>query len=212
MRPGVRGGSGSTRRAAVVSDLIAVVALSALYTQWGTASMDVVLAIGAVVLGLTACAFGLARAWDPMVFGHGSAEFTRLMRGFPSAAVAAVVSLASQLPEGRLRVFGVLPIAGALAAKRPARRWWKELHRRRRGGGHGAGATVGTEDAVAALVAQTQRAPHEGWMVVAACTPAGCARTVVTSSPACQLWGISTVASLARTLQFDTISVTRSSA
>jgi hypothetical protein len=91
----------SYRRAAIVLDMIAVAVSSALYSQWGTADDQVVLAMGATVLVLTAGALCVARAWDPRVLGHGSAEFSRLLRGFLGAAVVvALVSLASQLPAG----------------------------------------------------------------------------------------------------------------
>src|SRR5688500_17845328 len=57
----------SYRRAAIVLDMIAVAVSSALYSQWGTADNQVVLAMGAAVLVLTACSLGVARAWDPLV-------------------------------------------------------------------------------------------------------------------------------------------------
>jgi exopolysaccharide biosynthesis polyprenyl glycosylphosphotransferase len=200
------------RRAAVASDLAAVLVSAALYTQWGSASVQVVLAIGGVVLLLTACSLGLARAWDQLVFGHGSTEFTRLLRGFLSAAViVALVSLVLQLPEGRPWVFGVLPIAGALAtAGRLALR--HELHRRRRAGQAMASVlAVGSEEAVAGLVAQTQRAPHEGWMVVAACTPTGLGENGGHHIAGVPVVGdLDAVSSLARTQRFNTISVTQS--
>jgi exopolysaccharide biosynthesis polyprenyl glycosylphosphotransferase len=199
------------RGAAVVSDLVAVLASSALYAQWGSASMSIVVAIGGVVLLLTACALGLARAWDPLVFGHGSTEFTRLLRGFLSAAVVvALVSLAFQLPQGRPWVFGVLPIAGALAAAgRLALR--QELHRRRRAGqAMSSVLAVGNEEAVAALVGQTQRVPHEGWMVVAACTPTGLGENGGRHVAGVPVVGdLDSVSTLALTQRFNTISVTQ---
>ncbi|OLT02910.1 hypothetical protein BJF90_28600 [Pseudonocardia sp. CNS-004] len=177
----------SYRRAAIVLDMIAVAVSSALYSLWGTADDQVVLAMGATVLVMTACALGVARAWDPVVLGHGSAEFSRLLRGFLGAAVVvALVSLASQLPAGRPWVFGVLPIAGALATfGRLGLRW--ELHRRRRAGAAMVQVlAVGTEDAVAALVAQTRRAPYEGWTITGACTPTGAEKAAVRSWPMCR--------------------------
>src|ERR671910_350678 len=78
---------GCYQRAAIGLDLFAVVVSSALYTQWGTADNLSVLIIGSSVLVLTVCALAVARAWDPLVFGHGSAEFTRLLRGFLGAVV-----------------------------------------------------------------------------------------------------------------------------
>lgn len=199
------------RRAAIVLDLLAVVVSSALYAQWGSATIPVVLGLGAVVLVLSACALGVARAWDPLVFGHGSAEFTRLLRGFLGAAVVvALVSLASQLTAGRPWVFGVLPIAGALAtAGRLGLRW--HLHRLRRAGKAMARVlAVGTEESVAALVAQTRRAPHEGWKVVAACTPTGRGEGGGPELAGVPVVGdLDAVAGLTRNWEFDAVSVAR---
>jgi exopolysaccharide biosynthesis polyprenyl glycosylphosphotransferase len=197
------------RRAAIVSDLLAVVVSAALYAQWGSATLPVVLAMGAVVLVLSVCALGVARAWDPLVLGHGSAEFSRLLRGFLGAAVVvALVSLASQLPAGRPWVFGVLPIAGALAtAGRIVLRW--NLHRLRRAGRAMASVlAVGTEESVAALVTQTRRAPHGGWKIVAACTPTGRGEgggPDVTGVPV--VGDLDAVAGLTRIREFDAVSV-----
>jgi exopolysaccharide biosynthesis polyprenyl glycosylphosphotransferase len=197
------------RRAAIVVDLLAVVVSAALYAQWGSATIPVVLGLGAVVLVLSACALGVARAWDPLVFGHGSAEFSRLLRGFLGAAiVVALVSLASQLPAGRPWVFGVLPIAGAIAtAGRLGLRW--ELHRRRRAGMALARVlAVGTEEAVAALVAQTRRAPHHGWRITAACTPTGRGEDGGPELAGVPVVGdLDAVAGLTRSLEFEAVSV-----
>jgi exopolysaccharide biosynthesis polyprenyl glycosylphosphotransferase len=199
------------RRAAIIADLAAVVVSSASYTQWGSADDVVVLLIGSCVLLLTVAALAVAGAWDPLVFGHGSAEFTRLLRGFLGAAVVvALVSLGSQLPEGRPWVFGVLPIAGALAALgRIGLR--QALHRRRRTGqAMACMLAVGTEESVAALIAQTRRAPYEGWTVAAACTPTGSG-----SNRSRQIAGVpvigdlDAVSSIARGGGFDAVSITR---
>jgi exopolysaccharide biosynthesis polyprenyl glycosylphosphotransferase len=199
----------SYRRAAIVSDLVAMVISSALYSQWGTAEYQVVLAIGVIAFVLVAYALGLARAWDPLVLGHGSTEFTRLLRGYIGAAVVvALVSLGFELPEGRPWVFGVLPVAGVLAALgRLGLRW--ELHRRRRAG---AAMTrvlaAGTEEAVAALVVQTRRAPHEGWTITAACTPTGrgdCGGPYVAGVPV--VGDLDAVASRAHDGPFDAVSI-----
>ncbi|WP_345602719.1 sugar transferase [Pseudonocardia adelaidensis] len=186
-----------------------MVVSAVLYSQWGTAPPVVVLAIGALVFVLTVAALGVARAWDPLVLGHGSAEFSRLLRGFVGAAVVvALVSLASQLPAGRPWVFGVLPIAGALAtAGRLGLRW--ELHRRRREGAAMASLlAVGTEAAVETLVAQTRRAPHEGWVVAAACTPTGRGPDggwLLAGVPV--IGDLDAVAALTRSGRFDAVSV-----
>jgi exopolysaccharide biosynthesis polyprenyl glycosylphosphotransferase len=199
------------RRAAIASDLSAVIVSSALYTQWGSADNRMVLLIGSCVLALTACALAVARAWDPLVFGHGSAEFTRLLRGFLGAAVVvALVSLGSQLPEGRPWVFGVLPVAGALAAlgRITLRR---QLHRRRRTGQAMAGMlAVGTEESVAALITQTRRAPYEGWAVAAACTPTGYGTARSRQIAGVPVIGdLDAVSSIARGGGFDAVSITR---
>jgi exopolysaccharide biosynthesis polyprenyl glycosylphosphotransferase len=199
------------RRAAVLSDLSAVVVSSALYTQWGSADNYMVVLIGSCVFMLTVGALAVAGAWDPLVFGHGSTEFTRLLHGFLGAAVVvALVSLGSQLPAGRPWVFGVLPIAGALAALgRIGLR--RELHRRRRAGQAMARMlAVGTEESVAALIAQTRRAPYEGWTVAAACTPTGSGASGSRQIAGVPVIGdLDAVSSTARGGGFDAVSITQ---
>jgi exopolysaccharide biosynthesis polyprenyl glycosylphosphotransferase len=77
------------------------------------------------------------------------------------------------MPAGRPWVFGVLPVAGVLAAAgRLALRW--SLHRRRlAGGAMETMLAVGTEEAIASLVARVRCAPQHGWIITAACTPSG---------------------------------------
>jgi exopolysaccharide biosynthesis polyprenyl glycosylphosphotransferase len=123
---------------------------------------------------LTASALGLARAWDPTILGQGSHEFNRLLRAHAGlAAVAGLIGFALKLPPVRPYIFGVIPVAFILAAS--ARLVMRRVLHWRRGNGacmHEV-LVVGNEDAVAALIARTRRAPHNGWTVTAACTPSG---------------------------------------
>jgi exopolysaccharide biosynthesis polyprenyl glycosylphosphotransferase len=105
-------------------------------------------------------------------------------------------------------VFGVLPIAGAFATVgRLGLRW--ELHRRRRSGAAMSSVlAVGSEPAVEALVAQTRRAPHEGWVVTAACTPTGRAADggeLLAGVPV--VGDLDAIAGLTRSGRFDAVSV-----
>ncbi len=161
---------------AAIADLMAMAASLGLHKWWG-AELGYDhgrIAFGLAVLSLTALALCLARTWDPSVQGQGSEEFSRLMRALAALAiVVGLVGLALKLPGVRPYVFGVIPVAFVLAAvSRLVLR--KVLHRRRRHGGcmHEVLA-VGTEEAVAKLIARTRRASHNGWAVTGACTPSG---------------------------------------
>lgn len=190
-------------------DLAAVTASTALYGLWGTALVGTVAVLGAAVVALTAVCLLVGRAWDPTALGQGSIEFTRLLRAMLAAAVTVgLVSLAVDLPAGRPWVFGVLPIAGVLAAcGRLALR--RSLHRRRLTGGAMAKVlAVGTEESVASLVARTRRAPRHGWMITAACTPTGTGPDGAAEIDGVPVIGdLDTVARLAINGGFDTISI-----
>ena len=130
--------------------------------------------IGLVVLLLTAMTLRLNRVWDQRVLGQGSEEFTRLIRGFVSAAVVvALIGLALEVRAVRPWVFGLLPLAGLLSLiGRFAMRKW--LHRQR---GHGRFVhpmlAVGTVESVRDMIGRTRRDPQTGWIVRGACTPTG---------------------------------------
>ncbi|MGH3976492.1 MAG: sugar transferase [Pseudonocardiaceae bacterium] len=158
-----------------VADLAAMAGSLGLHKWWGQSpGYDLRFALGLFLMALTAAALGPTRAWEPSILGQGSEEFSRLLRALVTVAVVVgLVGLALKLPAVRPYVFGVIPMAFLLAAGgRLVLR--KVLHRRRRNGTcmHEVLA-VGTEDAVAKLIAHTRRATHNGWTVTAACTPSG---------------------------------------
>jgi hypothetical protein len=158
----------------IVADLVAVSVSALSYGFWGSAPAHSLVLPAVVVVVLTAACLFLARAWDPAVLGDGSVEFSRLLRGMLGSAVAiGLLSLALQLPEGRPWVFGVLPIAGIIAAfSRLALR--RGLHRRRQDGrAMERVLAVGTHESVASLIGRTRRASHHGWETVGVCTPTG---------------------------------------
>ncbi len=162
-------------QAVAVADLAAMAASLGLHTWWGQSpGNDLRVTLSLVLMTLAATALGLTRAWDPSILGQGSEEFSRLIRALVTVAVVVgLVGLALKLPAARPYVFGVIPVAFILAAVgRLGLR--KVLHRRRRNGAcmHEVLA-VGTEDAVAKLIACTRRTPHHGWAVTGACTPSG---------------------------------------
>lgn len=162
-------------RTVAVADLTTMAASLGLHTWWGEPAGDGLrFALGLALMALAATALGFMRAWDPSILGQGSEEFSRLLRALVTVAVViGLVGLALKLPEARPYVFGVIPVGLILAGgSRLGLR--KVLHRRRRNGAcmHEVLA-VGTEDAVASLIARTRRAPHNGWAVTGACTPSG---------------------------------------
>jgi exopolysaccharide biosynthesis polyprenyl glycosylphosphotransferase len=132
---------------------------------WGLALVSVV---------LVPLAIGASRAWDPRVLGQGSEEWSRLMRGYVSAAIIlALAGLIFERTGVRPWVFGVLPVAGLLsmAGRYTLRRW---LHQaRKRGRGLLPVLAIGTEESVRDLIERTRRVSHIGWVVTGACTPTG---------------------------------------
>ena len=130
--------------------------------------------LGLTITVLTAVTLALAKAWEPRVLGQGSEEFTRLIRGFTTAAVVlGLAGLALQLPALRPWVFGLLPLAGLLSlfGRFSLRKW---LHRNRAVGRfvHPMLA-VGTVESVEHIIRRTRRDPATGWVVRGACTPTG---------------------------------------
>jgi exopolysaccharide biosynthesis polyprenyl glycosylphosphotransferase len=197
------------RGAVIASDLLSVVLSSACYLLWGNAPFAEATVTGILVVPLSAIALLMARAWDPAVLGVGAVEFSRLLRGMLGAAVTiGLFSLASEMTSGRPWVFGVLPVAGALAvAGRLVLR--KRLHRLRGIGQAMASVlAVGTEESVASFIQRTRRAPHHGWTVVGVCTTTG---TGPRGAPEVEgvpvLGDLDSVAVLARTRSFDAVSV-----
>ncbi|MGH3684397.1 MAG: sugar transferase [Pseudonocardiaceae bacterium] len=156
------------------ADLTAMATSLLLHRWWGQPVGHLQLVLGVALMTLTATALGLTRAWDPAALGQGSEEFSRLLRALVTlAVVVGLGGLALKQPEVRPYVFGVVPVAFVLAAA--ARLVLREVvHQRRR---HGACLhevlAVGTEDAVAKLIARTRRATHHGWIVTGVCTPSG---------------------------------------
>jgi exopolysaccharide biosynthesis polyprenyl glycosylphosphotransferase len=160
----------------VAVDLAAITVSIVMRQLWGDqpARLELLVVPALAVLALTVFCLGITRAWEPGVIGQGSEEFSRLLRAFvTSAVVLGLVGLALQQPEMRPWVFGVLPIAALLAAiGRLLMR--RALHARRvRGECLLTVLAVGAPESVAQLISRTVRAPHEGWLVTAACTPEG---------------------------------------
>lgn len=161
---------------AAVSDLLGMATSLGLHKWWGTAlGYDHARVVfGLAVMALTVVSLSLSGAWDPSIQGQGSQEFSRLGRALITlAVVTGLIGLALKLPQVRPYVFGVIPVALALAVvSRFILR--KFLHRGRRNGAYmHAVLAVGTEEAVAKLIVRTRQAPHHGWTVAGACTPSG---------------------------------------
>ncbi|AEA24078.1 exopolysaccharide biosynthesis polyprenyl glycosylphosphotransferase [Pseudonocardia dioxanivorans CB1190] len=137
---------------------------------------DVTPGVG-VVAGLLVLVFlYLCRAWDPRVLGQGSDEFSRLMRAILSAAVAlGLLGLAGQALAARPWVFGLIPLAGVLAAL--GRLLLRSQIRRLRARGRCAlpVLAVGNVESVGDLIERIRRDEQRGWVVVGACVPTGAA-------------------------------------
>ncbi len=196
---------------AATVDLIAVTAAVLAYGLLGSSPHSRVLGVGLVVAVLTAACLALSRAWDPAVLGTGSREFTRLLRGFLSAAVAIGLSiLAVGLDYGRPWVFAVLPAAAALSTA--GRLWLRhELHRRRRAGQAMARVlAVGTVESVTGLIRRTRRVPQHGWLVDGVCTPTGAGPNGTSYVEDVHVVGdLDSVAALAGSGRFDVVSVSQ---
>jgi exopolysaccharide biosynthesis polyprenyl glycosylphosphotransferase len=198
---------------AMVVDLVAVCVATGLYGLLGNAPSASLPGVTVFVLGLTATGLGLARAWDPAVQGSGSAEFTRLLRGFAGTAVAiGLIILALQLPFGRPLALAVLPLGALLAALgRAGLR--HGLHKRRRAGtGLARVLVVGTEEGATTMIERTRRHPEHGWLVTGVCTPTGrghgrdaAGRDTVEGVPV--LGDLDSVPALGRSGAFDVVSV-----
>jgi hypothetical protein len=120
-------------RAVAVADLTAMAVSLLLHQLWARvpAVHHERVTLGWVLMVLTAAALGLMHAWDPLVLGQGSQEFSRLLRALLTLAVViGLVGLALKLPAVRPYAFGVVPLAFILATVgRLALR--TVLHRRR---------------------------------------------------------------------------------
>ncbi|MHA6616962.1 exopolysaccharide biosynthesis polyprenyl glycosylphosphotransferase [Pseudonocardia sp. DLS-67] len=131
----------------------------------------------AVLAGLlTLAGLTAARAWDVRVLGHGSEEFTRLVKGVGlGAVVLGMLGLALLPSAARPWVFGVIPLAGVLAAA--GRLLLRARLRRQRKGGRCVVPVlaIGTSDSVADLIDRTRRDETRGWVVAGVCTPTGIA-------------------------------------
>jgi exopolysaccharide biosynthesis polyprenyl glycosylphosphotransferase len=161
---------------AAVSDLMAMALSLGFHKLWGAwpGYDHARIAFGLAIMALTVIALGFAGAWEPSVQGQGSEEFSRLLRALITlGVVVGLIGLALKLPQVRPYVFGVIPVALILAAiGRLVLR--KGLYQRRqRGACMHEVLAVGTEDAVAKLIARTRQSPQHGWTVTGACTPSG---------------------------------------
>jgi lipopolysaccharide/colanic/teichoic acid biosynthesis glycosyltransferase len=193
-------------RLAVTSDLAAVAAPAAGYALLGGGAVAC-----CVVIGVAALCLALARAWDPAALGTGTAEFGRLLRGLlVTAGAVGVLSLAFQTLAGRPWVFGVLPVAVALAVAGRVGLRRVVRHRRR----HGAAVTrvlaVGSHESVVSVIGRTRGAPELGWTVVAACTPTGAGPQGSSTLHGVPVVGdLDAVPALARSTRFDAVSVSQ---
>jgi exopolysaccharide biosynthesis polyprenyl glycosylphosphotransferase len=165
-------------RAVITSDLTSMSAMLAVGVWIGIGETGhtphLALIMAAIIAPGFTCAMAAVRAWDARMFGSGSEEYSRLLRGVVSSSVVlALVGLAFDVHSVRPWVFAIIPAGGLLAAVgRYALR--RSLHRRRSSGAClWPVLAIGSEDSLADLIVRTRRAPHHGWTITSACTPTG---------------------------------------
>lgn len=187
--PGVRGRASILRRrwearyraATIATDCIAIVIVVVLGYVLGLGSHvpqfgDVSPGAGVVAGTFMICGLVVTRAWDSQVLGHGAEEFSRLIRAVVTSAVAfGLLGLALEALAARPWVFGLMPLAGVLAAGgRLVLRM--RLHRLREQGRCALPVlAVGAIESVTDLVNRTRRDRGRGWVVAGVCTPTGAA-------------------------------------
>jgi len=169
------------RGAAVATDLSAVtiavlvgltLGLGTHIPEFGDVSPGVGILAGVLMVG----GLVVSRAWDPRILGHGSEEFSRLLRAVVTSAVTlGLLGLAFEALAARPWVFGLMPMDGALAAGgRLVLRL--RLHRLRKQGRCALPVlAVGTVESVTDLITRTRRDSNRGWVVSGVCTPTGAA-------------------------------------
>ncbi|MCD2196057.1 sugar transferase [Actinomycetospora endophytica] len=165
-------------RVAMATDLAIVTAVgvvgAATLPWFGAAHpLDAAGLVVALVL-LLGAALALGRCWAPAVVSSGGLEYARVVHaGTGALLVLALTEVALRDYRLQLVTLVVLPVAVvAVLAGRGAARVVRH-RRRRRGIGLATVLAVGSPESVADLVRRTRRAPEHGWVVVAACTPAG---------------------------------------
>jgi exopolysaccharide biosynthesis polyprenyl glycosylphosphotransferase len=175
----ISGWASRYRAAAVVTDFIAItiVVLVGLALGLGTHVPefgDVSPSVGLVAGALMACALVATRAWDARILGHGSEEFSRLIRAVVTSAVTlGLLGLAFEATAPRPWVFGLMPMAGALAAGGRLVLRLRLYRLRRQGRCTLPVLAVGTVEAVTDLITRTRRDTNRGWTVSGVCTPTG---------------------------------------
>ncbi|WP_433783380.1 sugar transferase [Actinomycetospora sp. CA-101289] len=158
----------------LATDLAVIALVSAIATVIGGWGLGPAAQFNLVAAALVLAGLVAYRAWERGVLGHGADEFNRVLRGTAAAAVVlALAGMALKVDDVRPWVFGVIPAtAGGLLLGRYGVR--RVLHRARRDARCMSSVlVVGTDAAIADLVARTRRVPHHGWTVVAACTSTG---------------------------------------
>ena len=133
--------------------------------------------VGVVAGGLMLFALLGFRGWDPRVIGHGSEEFSRVIKAVATSAVAlGLLGLALEALASRPWVCGLMPLGGLLMILfRVLIR--RRLHRMRaRGRCLLPVLAMGTDEAVSDLIVRTRRDTKRGWVIDGVCTPTGAAQ------------------------------------
>jgi exopolysaccharide biosynthesis polyprenyl glycosylphosphotransferase len=159
-------------RCVVVTDLSALLLSAAGYRFWGSVPSfthaQSVMAAAVVLAG--AMSLHAARVWDSRVLGHGTEEFSRLLRAFVWVGVlTALAGLALKEPALRPYAFGVVPIALMLATggRLLGRLWVGRL--RRSGRCMRNVLVVGSGATVAPVIERARRGGAGGWSVTGVC-------------------------------------------
>jgi exopolysaccharide biosynthesis polyprenyl glycosylphosphotransferase len=167
------------RAATIVCDLVAITIAVLVGHQLGLGTNvpefgDVSPGVGVVAGTLMVCGLVATRAWDARILGHGSEEFSRLIRAVVTSAVTlGLLGLALEATAPRPWVFGLMPMAGALAAGGRLALRLRLYHLRKQGRCTMPVLAVGTIEAVTDLITRTRRDTNRGWAVSGVCTPTG---------------------------------------
>jgi exopolysaccharide biosynthesis polyprenyl glycosylphosphotransferase len=142
--------------------------------RWVPQFGDVAPGVGVLAGALMLCGLLVCRAWDPRILGQGAEEFSRLIRAVVTSAVTlGLLGLAFQALAARPWVFGLMPMAGALAVLGRILLRHRLHSLRRQGRCVLPVLAVGTIESMVDLIDRTRRDTGRGWVVTGVCTPTG---------------------------------------
>jgi exopolysaccharide biosynthesis polyprenyl glycosylphosphotransferase len=209
------------RRLAVTADLVVITAANilGLWLRYQIVRSPIEF-VGETAIPYSVIAFGIVGAWlllvtatggyDGRILGAGSDEFKRTFRA--SVQLAAVIGLACYISQTRLSrgYIATTLLLGTvlLLLSRYALRRYVHLLRRTGRWSHRVLA-VGTREAVAELIMQTQAEPHAGFTVVAACLRSDQPPLMIGRTPVPVVGSLYGIVEALAEYDVDTVAVTR---